>query len=360
MSDFLSQDQIDDLLSAGGDDAFGINDVGDDSPAPSAEDSGPDYTALTAAYELFNEQAGTVITTVLNRSIKFSVSQCEAADKGTLESSIPAPVLLITLPMEGQITGTGNVLISTKDVAVLSDLMMMGDGSAEYTEDYKDAIGELFNQIMGAFTTALGEQCGGSVSTGTIEVSEFEFAESSISFDDCDMVIESCNIAEVGESKVGIVLPRELSSQLMGAFKSNVSMDTGGMGDGVGLSASEVDDLTQLSSDMMDSDEGGGGGFQETSLADTGVQAPKENIQMLLDVEMDVSIELGKTDLSIKRILELAPGAIIELDRMAGEPVDLMVNNKVVAKGEVVVVDENFGIRIVSLVSPEERIKSLR
>ena len=81
---------------------------------------------------------------------------------------------------------------------------------------------------------------------------------------------------------------------------------------------------------------------------------------MLLDVELDVSIELGRTNLSIKRILEMGPGSIVELDRMAGEPVDLLVNSKVVAKGEVVVVDENFGIRIVSLVSPEERIRSLR
>jgi flagellar motor switch protein FliN/FliY len=69
---------------------------------------------------------------------------------------------------------------------------------------------------------------------------------------------------------------------------------------------------------------------------------------------------LGRTNLSIKRVLELAPGSIVELDRMAGEPVDLLVNDKVVAKGEVVVVDENFGIRIVSLVSAEDRIKSLR
>ena len=81
---------------------------------------------------------------------------------------------------------------------------------------------------------------------------------------------------------------------------------------------------------------------------------------MLLDVDLDVSIELGSSMLSIKRILELAPGSIVELDRMAGEPVDLLVNNKVVAKGEVVVIDENFGIRIVSLVSPQERIRSLR
>jgi flagellar motor switch protein FliN len=84
------------------------------------------------------------------------------------------------------------------------------------------------------------------------------------------------------------------------------------------------------------------------------------NIQMLLDINLNVTIELGRTRLSIRKILELGPGSIIELDRLAGEPVDLLVNDKVVAKGEVVVVDEYFGIRIISLVSPEERIKQLR
>ena len=81
---------------------------------------------------------------------------------------------------------------------------------------------------------------------------------------------------------------------------------------------------------------------------------------MLLDINLNVTIELGRTRLSIRKILELGPGSIIELDRLAGEPVDLLVNDKVVAKGEVVVVDEYFGIRIISLVSPEERIKQLR
>jgi flagellar motor switch protein FliN/FliY len=83
-------------------------------------------------------------------------------------------------------------------------------------------------------------------------------------------------------------------------------------------------------------------------------------MDMLLDVTLQVAIELGRTEMSIKKILELGPGSIIELNRMAGEPVDLLVNDKVIAKGEVVVVDENFGIRIVKLISPEERLKNLK
>ena len=86
---------------------------------------------------------------------------------------------------------------------------------------------------------------------------------------------------------------------------------------------------------------------------------PPSNIDLLLDVKLPVSIELGRTILPISEILAWAQGTIVELDKLAGEPVSLLVNNKLVARGEVVVVDENFGLRITSLVSPRERIESL-
>jgi len=85
----------------------------------------------------------------------------------------------------------------------------------------------------------------------------------------------------------------------------------------------------------------------------------ERNLDLLLDVNLPISIELGRTTMRIKDILSLGPGSVVELKKLAGEPVDLLVNNKVVARGEVVVVDENFGLRIVSLLSPEERLRSL-
>ncbi|MBI5867645.1 MAG: flagellar motor switch protein FliN [candidate division Zixibacteria bacterium] len=93
----------------------------------------------------------------------------------------------------------------------------------------------------------------------------------------------------------------------------------------------------------------------------TGGAAPHAagNIDLLLDVKLPVSIELGRTVLPISDILNWAQGTVVELDKLAGEPVNLLVNNKLVARGEVVVVDENFGLRITALVSPKERIESL-
>jgi flagellar motor switch protein FliN/FliY len=83
-------------------------------------------------------------------------------------------------------------------------------------------------------------------------------------------------------------------------------------------------------------------------------------IGLLLDVPLTVSVELGRKRLSIKEILDMIPGSLLELDKLAGEPVDLMVNGKLFAHGEVVVIDENFGVRISSIVSPKERLDRLK
>jgi flagellar motor switch protein FliN/FliY len=86
----------------------------------------------------------------------------------------------------------------------------------------------------------------------------------------------------------------------------------------------------------------------------------KTSLELIMDVNVPVSVELGRTEMPIGQILELGPGAIIELDKMASDPVDLFVNNTLIARGEVVVVDENFGMRITTVVDPKQRIRSLR
>ncbi len=80
------------------------------------------------------------------------------------------------------------------------------------------------------------------------------------------------------------------------------------------------------------------------------------NIGLLLDVKVRLSVELGRTLMSIREVLSLGPGSVVELDKLAGEPVDVWVNDRLVAKGEVVVVDENFGVRIIEIVAPSKRM----
>ena len=97
-----------------------------------------------------------------------------------------------------------------------------------------------------------------------------------------------------------------------------------------------------------------------TSFDETPSTHAGRNLDLLLDIPLGITVELGRTKRMIKDILDLAPGAIVELDKLAGEPVDILVNNKLIARGEVVVVEENFGVRVIDILSPTERIKRLQ
>ena len=82
-------------------------------------------------------------------------------------------------------------------------------------------------------------------------------------------------------------------------------------------------------------------------------------MELIMDIPLDVTVELGRVRMLIKDVLELSSGSIVELDRVAGEPVDLLVNGRLVAKGEVVVIEDNFGIRLTEIVSPADRVSGL-
>lgn len=99
---------------------------------------------------------------------------------------------------------------------------------------------------------------------------------------------------------------------------------------------------------------GGGGGFAPSS-SDGGV--PVNDINMVLDIPVQLSVELGRTKVPIKYILQLAQGSVVELDALAGEPMDVLVNGYLIAQGEVVVVNDKFGIRLTDVVTPSERLR---
>ena len=95
------------------------------------------------------------------------------------------------------------------------------------------------------------------------------------------------------------------------------------------------------------------------SLTNSMSSSEQGNIGLIMDVFMEMTVELGRTKKSIKDILGMGEGTIIELDKLAGEPVDILVNHKPIAKGEVVVIDENFGVRVTEILSPMERVNDL-
>jgi len=95
------------------------------------------------------------------------------------------------------------------------------------------------------------------------------------------------------------------------------------------------------------------------SLAGERTEGVPHNIELLLDVELRISVELGRTVMTIRDILALHPGSVVELNKVAGEPVDILVNGRLVARGEVVVVEENFGVRVTDILSPSKRIEAM-
>lgn len=124
------------------------------------------------------------------------------------------------------------------------------------------------------------------------------------------------------------------------------------------MSAEEIDDKTSGDAGEIDAST-----LETTELIgkDKGsVEANKDlNLNMILDIPVHVHVELGNTEASIRDILKMGPGSIVELDREAGAPADLIVNGKLIGKGDVVVVGDNFGIRITSLVDPEQRLEAM-
>ena len=97
-----------------------------------------------------------------------------------------------------------------------------------------------------------------------------------------------------------------------------------------------------------------------SDLEDTGGRGEDVNLDVILDIPVTMSMEIGQTKISIRNLLQLNQGSVIELDRLAGEPLDVLVNGTLIAHGEVVVVNEKFGIRLTDVISPIERVKKLQ
>ncbi len=132
--------------------------------------------------------------------------------------------------------------------------------------------------------------------------------------------------------------------------------------------ADATDDWAEAMAEQADVDAGaaateeGNPAAEFDNLEDTsgGLAAYEANMDVILDIPVTISMEIGRTQISIRNLLQLNQGSVVELDRLAGEPMDVLVNGTLVAHGEVVVVNEKFGIRLTDVISPAERVKKLK
>lgn len=267
-------------------------------------------------------------------------------------SAAATPLSVRFLLTEG---GKGEIglLMHPEAASILADLMMMGDGTAPWSDEHQDALQELGNQMAGAFSTSQTERWHKRlVYRATIE----EGAPGAGSA--CYPV--ELDVQGFPIHQVTITISHELMQTLAEIDDMRSSQSEFPSVDDFheGLNPHEPSDSMALPPPPAASRPASS--TATTSGGTSWIDSRDPAVQRLLDVPIEVTIELGQTELSIRRILEIGPGSIIELDRMAGEPVDLVVNDKIIARGEVVVIEENFGIRITHLVTPEERARPIR
>jgi len=322
-----------------------------------------------ALQEFANVVAGesaVVLSTLLDKKIEIAQQSTGAADSEALGSDFPGEIVVVDCAFAAGFDATNSFLFNKALVAKLSDLMMMGDGTAEFNEDHIDAIQEGVNQMMGASATALAGKLNKSVDFQPSAAKLSTLADSGLALDDMTASTFDLQVEGQSEGKIALITPYSVIKEAAAALTSAAPE---GEESPAGVDADLDMELTDLGAASAAAEapaaeepaEAAGTGIGAGVAALAGVSdKERERLELLMDIKLDVSIELGRTRMLLRDILELGPGSVIELDKMAGETVDLLINNKKLAEGEVVVVDENFGVRITHLISMQERIKMLQ
>lgn len=275
--------------------------------------------------------------------------------------------------------GSNVLILKENDVKIITDLMMGGDGTntdGDITELHLSAISEAMNQMMGSASTSLSSMLNMTVDISPPKSDLLDLTQQ-INAGDIDDFLSGTFvkiefkmlIGDLVDSKIMQLYPVSLAKDMCNLVTSNMEQD----------SSSTVEDNSfeqpapapQPASQQTAGNEAvhmatnmGSMPPQQPVANPVNVQGAQftpfvqgitpamsnENIDLIMDVPLEVTVELGRTHKSIHDILEFAPGTIIELNKIAGEPVDILVNGKYVAKGEVVVIEESFGVRITEIV----------
>lgn len=293
------------------------------------------------------------------------------------------------------IEGSNVLILKEKDALIIAGLMTGGNGvddlPTELDDLYASALGEAMNQMVGSASTILAKILDTKVDIDTpkiIKVTASEKSFQKIGIEpDSDVIMNEFNlkISNLVDSKIVQLMPVSFAKKLTDTITRNgFSFSNGknivgqneqdnqatsqpmaqsmqqqsqsvGMGGMNGMGMNQMNHMSQMNQSNMHNHNVNArpAEFQELIFAE--LEQQKENIGIIMDVPLEVTVEMGRTSRKIKDILEFSPGTIIELDKLAGDPIDILVNGKYVAKGEVVVIDENYGIRITEIVNVSYR-----
>lgn len=384
MDGMLSQEEIDALTGAAG--------AATTTAAPTSTMTLTD-AERDAVGEIANINMGTAATTLstlLNNKVTITTPKVSYVTINEISAQYDKPCVFIHISYIDGISGNNVLILKEHDVKVITDLMMGGDGSntdGELTELHLSAISEAMNQMMGSAATSLSSMLDKKVDISPPTASVVDLNDSiddvtvsSFLADELVQVSFTMKIGDLVDSQIMQLYPFDFARDLYQKFIGDAGlgqeesqqdaapaqavqpepqtvpaqqMATGGMGmDQMGQAMAQPQMQQAMSQQpyMMPAPNVNvqPAQFQPFN-AGVSPLMQQENIDLIMDVPLEVTVELGRCNKSIKEILDFSPGTIIELNKLAGEPVDVLVNGKFVAKGEVVVIEENFGIRITEI-----------
>ena len=400
----ISQEEIDALLNGGGlpsGDAPAADAPAADAPsvepplaeaAPEGGGAAPvvddplDDMQKDALGEIGNISMGSAATTLsvlLGHKVSITTPTVSMSTMAAIRESYPMPYLIVEVGYTVGIGGNNILAIQASDACIIADLMMGGDGTAppdDLNEIHMSAVGEAMNQMMGAVATSLSSMFNKKIDISPPKVNLIDLGTADPVTElvgTNEAIVKTSFRMEVDgliDSEIMQILPVDIATEMVNSLLNSGAAEEEeaappppppAPAPAPQAAAPPPPPMAAAPPPMYGQQARVSEGIpvqaaQFTPLATAPVQVNEANIGLILDVSLQVTVELGRTKKSIKEILELTNGSIVELDKLAGEPVDIHVNGKFLAKGEVVVIDENFGVRITDIVSPEERAAKLQ
>jgi flagellar motor switch protein FliN len=352
----LSQDEIDALLQ-GADESSSYEPVsvgggGGDDLSPVDRDLLGDILSYA-----FNP-AGRTLETLLSKTVKFTNPSVESKASQDISTELGSGAVALFHNLSGSVNGRASLVFSTENASKVVAVLLGGLSTGALESAQLQTLKDAFAPIMGTVTVQMGLKINANINASPLEVSMSKSPKDMILPDGKTIINTTLNlnIEGVGVLKVYYLLSMATAEEVLNVSKRGGDQKQMPSGGGMNVNMSMGGGMNMAAQSNMP--QVGIKGVAFPSLSTAGQPTGQSNLNLLMDVQMSVTVELGRTKMYIKDILGLGEGSIIELDKLAGEPVDLLVNGKLIAKGEVVVIDENFGVRVTDIVSPTDRLKS--
>lgn len=371
---FLSQEEIDALLNGGVDTSSKDNNALDCEPLPELSDLERDL--LGEVGNISMGSAATALSTIISQKVNITTPVVTVTTLNRLKKTFQVPNIALEVGFTSGIFGENLLVMKISDACVIANLMMGGDGTiAESTTQLSEielsAVSEAMNQMIGSAATSMAtmfaREIGISPPISKIWNDDTHSLTEGLSDDDVVIAVSfAMKIGELVDSNVMQVLPMPTAKKIVAIMMgqesdadeeqhyeyAKASNEQKSPNTQPGVKSERYE--TQQDAPIVEVQKAS---FQALT-AEYGKNIPN-NIDLILDVPLEISVLLGKTKKNIKDILNLGIGSLIELDKLAEAPVEILVNGKKIAYGEVVVVDENFGVRISNIISGAERVKTL-